>query len=82
MIDDAVIMTDGLICLGFEPAGGKAQTNLDKGLLDNAVRKFGETIRGKREAFLYYSGRWVQIDGRNYLISTVKKALKGHRQVR
>ena len=50
--------------------GGKAQTNLDKSGLDNVIRKFGEAIRGKRVAFLYYSGHGVQVDGRNYLIPT------------
>ena len=69
-INDAVIMADALKSLGFELVGGKAQTNLDKGGLDNVIRKFGETIRGKRVAFLYYSGHGVQVDGRNYLIPT------------
>jgi formylglycine-generating enzyme required for sulfatase activity len=69
-INDAVIMADALKSLGFELVGGKAQTNLDKGGLDNVIRKFGETIRGKRVAFLYYSGHGVQVDGRNYLVPT------------
>ena len=69
-INDAVIMADALKSLGFELVGGKAQTNLDKSGLDNVIRKFGETIRGKRVAFLYYSGHGVQVDGRNYLIPT------------
>ena len=69
-INDAGIMADALKSLGFELVGGKAQTNLDKGGLDNVIRKFGETIRGKRVAFLYYSGHGVQVDGRNYLIPT------------
>ncbi len=69
-INDAVIMADALKSLGFELVGGKAQTNLDKVGLDNVIRKFGETIRGKRVAFLYYSGHGVQVDGRNYLIPT------------
>jgi formylglycine-generating enzyme required for sulfatase activity len=69
-INDAVIMANALKSLGFELVGGKAQTDLDKGGLDNVIRKFGETIRGKRVAFLYYSGHGVQVDGRNYLIPT------------
>jgi formylglycine-generating enzyme required for sulfatase activity len=69
-INDAVVMADALKSLGFELVGGKAQTNLDKNGLDNVIRKFGETIRGKRVAFLYYSGHGVQVDGRNYLIPT------------
>jgi formylglycine-generating enzyme required for sulfatase activity len=69
-INDAVIMADALKSLGFELVGGKAQTNLDKGGLDNVIRKFGETIKGKRVAFLYYSGHGVQVDGRNYLVPT------------
>ncbi len=69
-INDAVIMADALKSLGFELVGGKAQTNLDKAGLDNVIRKFGETIRGKKVAFLYYSGHGVQVDGRNYLIPT------------
>ena len=69
-INDAAVMADALKSLGFELVGGKAQTNLDKGALDNVIRKFGETMRGKRVAFLYYSGHGVQVDGRNYLIPT------------
>jgi formylglycine-generating enzyme required for sulfatase activity len=69
-INDAAVMADALKNLGFELVGGKAQTNLDKGALENVIRKFGETIRGKRVAFLYYSGHGVQVDGRNYLIPT------------
>jgi formylglycine-generating enzyme required for sulfatase activity len=69
-INDAVVMADALKSLGFELIGGKAQTNLDKNALENVIRKFGETIRGKRVAFLYYSGHGVQVDGRNYLIPT------------
>ncbi|MGD0399870.1 MAG: SUMF1/EgtB/PvdO family nonheme iron enzyme [Syntrophobacteraceae bacterium] len=69
-INDAVVMADALKSLGFELVGGKAQTNLDKAGLDNVIRKFGESIRGKRVAFLYYSGHGVQMDGRNYLIPT------------
>ena len=69
-INDAVVMADALKSLGFELVGGKAQTNLDKNGLDNVIRKFGETIRGKRVAFLYYAGHGVQVDGRNYLIPT------------
>ena len=69
-INDATVMANALKSLGFELVGGKAQTNLDKVALDNVIRKFGETIRGKRVAFLYYSGHGVQVDGRNYLIPT------------
>ena len=69
-VNDAVVMADALKTIGFELVGGKAQTNLDKGELENVIRKFGEAIRGKRVAFLYYSGHGVQVDGRNYLIPT------------
>ncbi len=69
-INDAAIMADALKSLGFELVGGKAQTNLDKSGLDNVIRKFGEAMRGKKVAFLYYSGHGVQVDGRNYLIPT------------
>jgi formylglycine-generating enzyme required for sulfatase activity len=69
-VNDAVVMADALKTLGFELVGGKAQTDLDKGGLENAIRKFGEIMRGKRVAFLYYAGHGVQVDGRNYLIPT------------
>ncbi len=69
-INDAAVMADALKSLGFELVGGKAQTNLDKTGLENVIRKFGETMRGKRVAFLYYSGHGVQVDGRNFLIPT------------
>lgn len=62
-------MADGLISLGFEPAGGWAQTNPDKGGLGNVIRKVGETIRGHKNgkgragsgglAFVQFvAGRW------------------------
>jgi formylglycine-generating enzyme required for sulfatase activity len=69
-INDAVIIADALKSLGFELVGGKAQTNLGKADLENVIRKFGELMRGKQVAFLYYSGHGVQVDGRNYLIPT------------
>ncbi len=69
-INDAAVMADALKSLGFDLVGGKAQTNLDKSGLENVIRKFGEAIRGKRVAFLYYSGHGAQVDGRNFLIPT------------
>lgn len=69
-LNDAAVMADALKSLGFELVGGKAQTDLDKTGLDNVIRKFGEAMRGKSVAFLYYSGHGVQVDGRNYLIPT------------
>jgi formylglycine-generating enzyme required for sulfatase activity len=69
-INDATVMANALKGLGFELVGGKAQTNLDKAALDHVIRKFGEEMRGKRVAFLFYAGHGVQVDGRNYLIPT------------
>src|SRR5208337_3101909 len=57
-INDAAIMADALKSLGFELVGGKAQINLDKGGLDNVIRKFGETMRGKKSSFPLLLRAW------------------------
>ncbi|MDR3553475.1 MAG: SUMF1/EgtB/PvdO family nonheme iron enzyme [Syntrophobacteraceae bacterium] len=69
-VNDATLMARALRSIGFDLVGGKAQTNLDKAALIGVIRKFGEAMRGKRVAFLYYAGHGVQVDGRNYLIPT------------
>src|SRR5665647_1775415 len=44
--NDATLMADTLSSLGFTLIGGRAQLDLDKSALDNAVQNFGRQIQG------------------------------------
>jgi hypothetical protein len=65
---DAVLMGDTLQSLGFILIGGRAQLDLDKTALDNAVQNFGRQIQGADVALFYYAGHGVQVTGSNYLV--------------
>jgi hypothetical protein len=64
---DAGLMAETLSSLGFTLVGGRAQLNLDKQAMDNAVQNFGEQIQGVDVALFYYAGHGVQVSGNNYL---------------
>jgi hypothetical protein len=64
---DAGLMAETLSSLGFTLVGGRAQLNLDKQAMDNAVQRFGEQIQGADVALFYYAGHGVQVSGNNYL---------------
>jgi len=65
---DAVLMADTLDSLGFTLIGGRAQLNLDKTAMDNAVQNFGRQVQGADVALFYYAGHGVQVSGSNYLV--------------
>jgi uncharacterized caspase-like protein len=65
---DAVLMADTLDSLGFTLIGGRAQLNLDKTAMDNAVQNFGPQVQGADVALFYYAGHGVQVSGSNYLV--------------
>src|SRR6202165_5032897 len=58
--NDATLMADTLSSLGFTLIGGRAQLDLDKTALDNAVQNFGRQIQGADVAMFYYAGHGVQ----------------------
>ena len=66
--NDAVLMADTLLGLGFTLIGGHAQLDLDKPALDIAVQNFGRQIQGADVALFYYAGHGVQVNGSNYLV--------------
>jgi len=66
--NDAVLMADTLQNLGFTLIGGRAQLDLDKPSLDNAVQNFGRQVQGADVALFYYAGHGVQVSGANYLV--------------
>jgi hypothetical protein len=65
---DAELMADTLDGLGFTLIGGRAQLNLDKTAMDNAVQNFGRQVQGADVALFYYAGHGVQVSGSNYLV--------------
>ena len=66
--NDAVLMADTLLGLGFTLIGGRAQLDLDKSALDLSVQNFGRQIQGADVALFYYAGHGVQVNGANYLV--------------
>ena len=65
---DAGLMADTLTRLGFTLVGGRAQLDLDKAAMDNAVQNFGRQVQGADVALFYYAGHGVQVAGSNYLV--------------
>jgi hypothetical protein len=65
---DAALMADTLASLGFTLVGGRAQLDLDKAAMDNAVQSFGRQVVGADVALFYYAGHGVQVAGSNYLV--------------
>jgi formylglycine-generating enzyme required for sulfatase activity len=66
--NDARAMVTALQAIGFDVLDGKAQIDLDRQGLENAIKRFGRSIRGKQVGLFYYAGHGVQVDGKNYLI--------------
>jgi len=65
---DAVLMAETLSAVGFALVGGRAQLDLDKSAMDNAVQNFGRQVLGADVALFYYAGHGVQVAGANYLV--------------
>jgi TPR repeat protein len=66
--NDASLMAETLQGLGFDLVGSKAQIDLDKNALGDAVQSFGRQIQGADVAMFYYAGHGVQVRGSNYLV--------------
>jgi hypothetical protein len=67
---DASLVAETLSGLGFTLVGGRAQLDLDKPAMDNAVQTFGRQVQGADVALFYYAGHGVQVSGSNYLVPT------------
>ena len=65
---DAALMAETLSAVGFALVGGRAQLDLDKSAMDNAVQNFGRQVQGADVALFYYAGHGVQVAGANYLV--------------
>jgi Caspase domain len=66
--NDATLMAETLLGLGFTLIGERAQLDLDKAALDTDVQNFGRQIQGADVALFYYAGHGVQLNGSNYLV--------------
>jgi tetratricopeptide (TPR) repeat protein len=66
--DDAKLMSDTLLSLGFSVVGGSARLDLDKAGFDGALREFGNQLAGADVALFYYAGHGVETHGLNYLV--------------
>jgi uncharacterized caspase-like protein len=66
--NDARLMADTLLSLGFTLVGGGAQLDLDKAGFDASVQSFGNQLQGASVGLFYYAGHGVQVGGANYLV--------------
>src|ERR1700744_2662976 len=66
--NDAALMAETLRDLGFAITGDRAQLNLDKRALDDAIQSFGKQAQGADVALFYYAGHGVQVRGSNFLV--------------
>jgi Caspase domain len=66
--NDARLMADTLLGLGFSLVGNGPQIDLNKTAFDNILQKFGNAVLGADVALFYYAGHGVQVAGRNFLV--------------
>lgn len=66
--DDAKLMADTLLSLGFFVVGGSAQTDLDKPGFDRALLAFEKELIGADVALFYFAGHGVETHGLNYIV--------------
>jgi Caspase domain len=66
--NDARLMADTLLGLGFSLIGNGPQIDLDKPAFDGVLQKFGNAVLGADVALFYYAGHGVQVAGRNFLV--------------
>ena len=66
--NDARAIADVLRGAGFDLVGGKALVDLDRPGTEQAIRSFGQKLRGGTIGLFYYAGHGVQINGANYLV--------------
>ena len=66
-VNDAKSMTSSLQALGFTVT---TLTDSNQRAMDQAIRKFGKTLRNQGGVGLfYYAGHGMQVDGENFLLS-------------
>jgi hypothetical protein len=66
--NDAKLMSDTLLSLGFFVVGGGARLDLDKDGFDAALNEFSKQLVGADVALFYYAGHGVETHGLNYLV--------------
>jgi hypothetical protein len=66
--NDAKLMSDTLLSLGFFVVGGGARLDLDKAGFDAALAEFSHELIGADVALFYYAGHGVETHGLNYLV--------------
>jgi hypothetical protein len=66
--NDARLMADTLLKLGFFVVGGGAKLDLDKAGFDAALTDFGKELNGADVALFYYAGHGIETHGLNYLV--------------
>lgn len=76
-VNDAGDMAFVLRNLGFEVI---QRANLTQKEMKNAIRAFGDKLRGGGVGLFYYSGHGVQVNGDNYLIP-ISAELRGEEEV-
>jgi len=67
-VNDARLMSDTLLSLGFFVVGGGARLDLDKAGFDAALAEFRKELIGADVALFYYAGHGVETHGLNYLV--------------
>jgi uncharacterized caspase-like protein len=68
--NNAKLMSDTLLSLGFFVVGGGARLDLDKAGFDAALKEFRKELAGADVALFYYAGHGVETHGLNYLVPT------------
>jgi len=68
--NDAKLMSDTLLSLGFFVVGGGARLDLDKAGFGAALKEFKKELAGADVALFYYAGHGVETHGLNYLVPT------------
>jgi Caspase domain/Sel1 repeat len=66
--NDAKLMSDTLLSLGFFVVGGGAKLDLDKAAFDAALGEFEKQTIGADVVLFYYAGHGVETHGQNYLV--------------
>ena len=66
--NDARVIAEAVRGAGFELVGGKVMLDLDRAGTEQAIRSFGQQLRGGAIGLFYYAGHGVQISGSNYLV--------------
>jgi len=66
--NDARLVAQTLVKLGFKLVGDGAQIDVDKPHFDTLIQTFGTQIAGADVALFYYAGHGMQIRGTNFLV--------------